>query len=197
MHTTFPISLPDWTSEHIANGQPTFATDEERMRLVIGLARENVVRGTGGPFGAAVFDAGGRLIAPGVNGVLRCNCCVAHAEILAIALAQQSVGRYDLSGGGNDDTTLATSTEPCAMCLGAVVWSGVTRLVCGARDEDARAVGFDEGPKPSDWPQALEQRGIHVVRDVLRNEASDVLRNYAANGGEIYNPSRRRGVGER
>jgi tRNA(Arg) A34 adenosine deaminase TadA len=82
---------------------------------------------------------------------------------------------------------LVSSTEPCVMCLGAVVWSGVRRLVCGARDRDARKVGFDEGPKPDDWIGALEARGITVVRDVGREEAAGVLHHYVARGGVIYN----------
>ena len=73
------------------------------------------------------------------------------------------------------------------MCLGAVSWSGARRLVCGARDEDVRAIGFDEGPKPPDWIRELERRGISVVRDELRDEAAAVLRRYAEEGGIIYN----------
>lgn len=73
------------------------------------------------------------------------------------------------------------------MCLGAIPWSGVSRLVCGARDEDARRIGFDEGDKPSDWIGRLRKRGIEVVRDVSRTEAVSVLEEYARNGGIIYN----------
>jgi tRNA(Arg) A34 adenosine deaminase TadA len=82
---------------------------------------------------------------------------------------------------------LVSSTEPCAMCLGAVVWSGVRRLVCGARERDARAVGFDEGPKPEPWIGALAARGIAVLRDVGREASVRVLEQYAAQGGVIYN----------
>ena len=70
-----------------------------------------------------------------------------------------------------------------------IPWSGVTRLVCGARAADAEAIGFDEGPKPRGWIAALERRGIAVVRDVRRADAVAVLRAYAAAGGAIYNPS--------
>lgn len=76
------------------------------------------------------------------------------------------------------------------MCLGAVMWSGVRRLVCGARGADAEAVGFDEGAKPAAWPEALERRGILVLRDVCREQAAAVLRDYHASGGIIYNPRR-------
>jgi hypothetical protein len=60
-------------------------------------------------------------------------------------------------------------------------------LVCGGRDEDARAIEFDERPKMPDWIPALERRGISVVRDVSRDEAVAVLEAYAGSGGMIYN----------
>ncbi|MEZ5225306.1 MAG: hypothetical protein R2710_01135 [Acidimicrobiales bacterium] len=61
------------------------------------------------------------------------------------------------------------------------------RLVCGARDEDARSVGFDEGHKPSDWVERLVADGIEVVVDVERSAATKVLTDYASQGGSIYN----------
>jgi tRNA(Arg) A34 adenosine deaminase TadA len=183
----FRIELPPWVAEFLGRGPQVFATEEERMRLAIALARENVERQTGGPFGAAVFDEKGRLVAPGVNVVVTSNCSILHAEMVAIALAQRKLARYDIGDEGRSHYTLVASTEPCAMCFGAIPWSGVTRLVCGARDEDARRIGFDEGPKLPDWHQALEMRGIRVTRDVLRNEAAAILDLYAGLGGPIYN----------
>jgi len=163
---------------------------ESRMRFVIELSRANVERRTGGPFGAAVFEAGsGQVVGAGVNLVEASNCSFAHAEILAIATAQQTVGHYDL-GGGTTAYELVTSAEPCAMCLGAIPWSGIRRVVCGARGEDACAIGFDEGAKPTDWVGELRKRGIDVLRDVLRGEAQAVLRQYAQAGGLIYNAKR-------
>jgi tRNA(Arg) A34 adenosine deaminase TadA len=184
------ISLPDWMGEFLQRTPKALASAEDRMRLVVQLARQNVERKTGGPFGAAVFDENGTLVAPGVNIVVRSNCSILHAEIVAIALAQKRLGRYDMSGAGKRCYELIASTEPCTMCLGATVWSGVGRLVCGARDEDARRIGFDEGPKPPDWPRALAERGIEVVRDVLRQENAAVLQEYARQGGLVYNPAR-------
>jgi tRNA(Arg) A34 adenosine deaminase TadA len=77
------------------------------------------------------------------------------------------------------------------MCLGALPWSGVARVVCGARDADARAVGFDEGDKPADWVEALQARGIEVLVDVEREAAAALLRDYVARGGLVYNGTRR------
>jgi tRNA(Arg) A34 adenosine deaminase TadA len=162
------------------------------MELVVTLARLNVEHNTGGPFGAGIFEQqGGRLLAVGVNQVESANCSIAHAEMLAIAGAQHVIECYDLAGREGSAYELVTSTEPCVMCLGAVCWSGVTRVVCGARDEDAREIGFDEGPKPENWVRSLESRGIDVVQDVLREQAKAVLTEYHRRGGLIYNSRRR------
>ena len=116
------------------------------------------------------------------------ECSILHAEMVAIALAQKNLGRFDLGDGGRFEFELFATTEPCAMCFGAIPWSGISRLVCGARKEDAQTIGFDEGPKPENWVQALSDRGIDVVSDVCRQKAATVLKNYASSGGLIYNP---------
>jgi len=179
--------LPQWLRQFAIDRQVRFDTREARMQFVIDLARRNIEHKTGGPFGAAVFEAGsGRLLAPGVNLVEPLNCSIAHAEMVAIAMAQQAIGSYDLGAGGVF-CELVTSTEPCAMCLGAIPWSGVRRVLCGARGEDACAIGFDEGAKPGDWVGALRDRGIEVVRDLCCDEARAVLQHYLTAGGRIYN----------
>jgi tRNA(Arg) A34 adenosine deaminase TadA len=190
MHTEICIRLPDWLKNFVATSPEVFSNIDDRMRFVISLARQNVQHTTGGPFASAVFDHSGRLIAPGINIVVTSNCSVLHAEIVALVLAQKTLGRYDLSDEGRLHYDLIAAAEPCAMCFGAIPWSGVRRLVCGARDEDARAIGFDEGPKLDDWVAELDNRGIAVVRDVLREEAAAVLQEYVAAGGTIYNSGR-------
>jgi tRNA(Arg) A34 adenosine deaminase TadA len=184
------IQLPAWVDAFLSSTDLGFRGDEDRMRFVVDLARRNVEEGTGGPFAAAVFDAEGHLIAPGVNMVVSTACSVLHAEIVALMIAQKVLGRYDISDGGRLRHDLFAAAEPCAMCFGAIPWAGVGRLVCGARDEDARGIGFDEGPKLPAWSRHLRTRGIEVVRDVLRREAVGVLGQYAAAGGIIYNPGR-------
>jgi tRNA(Arg) A34 adenosine deaminase TadA len=182
------LKLPSWVEELLPDPERGYPTEEDRMRFVVELSRLNVERGTGGPFGAAIFEREtGRLLAPGMNLVVPTSCSVAHAEMVAIMIAQQVVGDFDLGSEGKPAYELYASTEPCAMCFGATPWSGVRSLLCGARDEDARAVGFDEGAKLPDWAAALEERGISVKRDVLREDAARVLRDYANSGGEIYN----------
>ncbi len=158
------------------------------MDLVTTLSKLNIEQGTGGPFGAGVFrtDTHG-LVAPGVNLVLSSQSSLAHAEVVAIMMAQQTLGVHDLGANGLLPHELVTSCEPCAMCLGAICWSGVRHLVCGARGSDAEAIGFDEGPKPKNWASALEQRGISVTVDIGRPKATQVLQQYVDQGGEVYN----------
>ena len=134
----------------------------------------------GGPFGAAIFDwETNKLLAPGVNLVLAPGCSFAHVKTVAIMVAHQLGGDFDLGGEGQPPYELVASTEPCSMCFGAVSWFGVRHLVRGARGEDAEAAGFDQGPKPAEWERTLEEPGITVERDVLRNEAAAVLRETA------------------
>ena len=189
--TGFPdvtLRLPDWVGEFVSEGDLTYPTADDRMRFAVELSRLNVRNRTGGPFGAAVFEREtGRLLAPGVNLVVGSGCSVFHAEMVAIMVAQKVLGTFDLGGESLPAYELVASTEPCAMCLGATPWSGVRHLACGARDEDARAVGFDEGAKMAEWAGSLTDRGISVDLSVLREEAVAVLREYAEGGGEIYN----------
>lgn len=126
------LSLPGWIETALPDAKRVYPDIAARMDVVIELSRRNVDARTGGPFGAAIFEMhSGRLVAPGVNRVIPGNCSVAHAETLAIMTAQAILGTYDLGADGLPPMELVSSTEPCAMCLGAVVWSGVRRLVCG------------------------------------------------------------------
>jgi tRNA(Arg) A34 adenosine deaminase TadA len=73
------------------------------------------------------------------------------------------------------------------MCLGATLWSGVRRLVFGATRDDAAKLAFDEGPVFPESYRYLEERGIEIVRGMLRDEAAAVLDRYRARSGVIYN----------
>ncbi len=72
----------------------------------------------------------------------------------------------------------ATSFQP---------WSGVHQIVTGAKDSDARSIGFDEGPKVKDWREALADRKITVISDIKRDKARQVLNEYSEAGRKVYN----------
>jgi tRNA(Arg) A34 adenosine deaminase TadA len=181
------IDLPPWAAAREEDHR-RYATDEERMRLVVEIAAANVAQGTGGPFGAAVFESeSGRLVSLGVNSVVRLQNSVLHAEMVAFMRAQARVGTYSLAAPGKAEHTLYSSCDPCAMCLGAALWAGVRRIVCGATRQDAVALRFDEGPVFPESYDYLVRRGIEVVHGVLREEARATLEAYRAKGGIIYN----------
>jgi tRNA(Arg) A34 adenosine deaminase TadA len=182
------LSLPEWVGPFLQKQDSVFIKPEDKMRLVIELSKLNVEHKTGGPFGAAVFELdSGKLIAAGVNVVIDSNCSLAHAEMMSIGLAQQKLKTFDLGAENMPAYELVSSTEPCAMCLGAIPWSGIRRLICGARGQDACDIGFDEGVKVPDWTDTLKSRGITVMQDVLREQARDILIKYKESGGLIYN----------
>jgi len=190
-HNTVPdaceVRLPHWVSGFVSAWPGSLESVEDRMSLAIELSRQNVDHTEGGPFGAVVYDLdSGRLLGVGVNLVTANNLSCAHAEIVALSMAQQAVGNWNL--GADVRAELVTSCEPCAMCFGAVPWSGVKHLVCGARKEDAEAAGFDEGDKPRDWQKSLNRRGIEVICGVLQDEAAAVFEYYRNKSGVIYNP---------
>jgi len=188
----FSVDLPDWCAD-LAAGLPDAIPDPaERMKLAIELSRLNVEHGSGGPFGAVVANKrDGRLLALGVNRVEPEYCSSAHAEIVALSLAQARLRHWDLAEAQAGPVELASSCEPCAMCLGAIPWSGVAQIVCGASKADAEACGFDEGARDVDWVKTLKQRGIAVETGVQRAAARQVLESYRASGARIYNPGAR------
>ncbi|MBM4362676.1 MAG: nucleoside deaminase [Deltaproteobacteria bacterium] len=183
---TLTLEIPDWVEELVAARADGAADDDGRMSLAVALAGRNAELG-GGPFGAVVFD-GERAVGAGVNLVLASGYSIAHAEIVALLAAQRALG----GGPPPRPLTLFTSAEPCCQCFGAVVWSGISRLVCAATRADVEAIGFDEGPRPDRWQDALRTRGIEVVEGVQRGDAARVLRDYGDRGGTLYGPGARR-----
>ena len=185
---TVSFQLPDWIEIFCRDYRAT--TDiRRRMEFVIAASRRNVETGTGGPFAAAIFEsATGNLVSLGVNLVTTQRLSMLHAEMVATAVAQVKLNTYDLGDPSLPAHELFSSTEPCAMCLGAIPWSGVSRVITAARDEDARDIGFDEGIKPDDWKASLILRGIEVIDNIEAETANKVLLLYQHKNGQIYNP---------
>ena len=172
--------LPDWLAGTPLPVAP--ASDEACMRFAIAVARENVARGSGGPFGAVVrADSTGEIVSVGVNLVPPTGNPVLHAETVAISLAAERLV-------GGEALTLFTSCEPCIMCLGALHWSGIRRIVSAALKADAEAVGFSEGAGTRELRAEMAARGVVFQDGLLREEGSEVLRAYAGSGGGIYGP---------
>lgn len=185
-HPVIHIEYPDWV-DSIVEWDRIYVTDEDRMRLAIAVARVNVERGSGGPFGAAIFDQSGRVVSVGMNSVVRHNNCTLHGEMVAFMMAQQKLRTFTLKSPHLPVHELYTSCEPCAMCLGTTLWSGVQRVVYAATRDDASVLRFEEGPVFPESYKYLEDRGIEIVRNVLRDEGRAVLELYRSKSGKIYN----------
>ncbi len=121
------------------------------------------------PVGALVVNDQGEIIGVGENLREKNNDPTAHAEIVAIKNAAQKIGNWRL-----DDLTMVVTLEPCAMCAGAIVQTRMKRLVFGAFDEKAGAVG-------SIWDVVRDARAltkIEVISGVLEKECAQVLTNF-------------------
>ena len=186
------LELPDWIDAFLAEHPAVISSMETQMRFVLDLTERNIREKTGGPFGAAVFEQeSGKLVSVGVNVVVGQNCSAAHAEMMALMLAQKKIGHYDLGDARFPAHRLVTSGKMCAMCLGNVCWSGIKEVVSSAEPEDVeRIAGFDEGPTPPDYNDQLKLRGINLVPELLREQGKEVLQLYVDLHGHVYNATR-------
>ena len=186
------LELPDWIDAFLAEYPVVISSMETQMRFVLDLTERNIREKTGGPFGAAVFEQdSGKLVSVGVNVVVDQNCSAAHAEMMALMLAQKKIGHYDLGDARFPAHRLVTSGKMCAMCLGNVCWSGIKEVVSSAEPEDVeRITGFDEGPTPPDYNDQLKLRGINLVPELLREQGKEVLQLYVDLHGHVYNATR-------
>lgn len=108
------------------------------IRIAIEEALFGIKSNDGGPFGAVIVR-NGKIIAKAHNEVIKTNDPTAHAEIVAIRRASNSLGRFDLS-----DCEIYSSCEPCPMCFAAIHWAKITKLYYGCTKEDAAKIGFDD-----------------------------------------------------
>jgi tRNA(Arg) A34 adenosine deaminase TadA len=111
--------------------------DRAFLKRAVEIASEAIKKG-GGPFGA-VITKDDKIIAEGRNSVVLFHDPTAHAEIIAIREASAIMKTHDLSG-----CVIYTSCEPCPMCLGAVYWSGIRKVVYSSTRLDAATAGFND-----------------------------------------------------
>jgi tRNA(Arg) A34 adenosine deaminase TadA len=191
MHTSqINLTVPDWLDEEQKRLPSHFPTLDDRMAAVIRFSRLNIERNSGGPFAAGVFEReSGKLVVIGVNRVVANGCSSAHAEVMALSMAQRMLGVHDLGAPGLPDHQLVVNWRPCAMCYGAVIWSGVRSLVvAGDGPELEQLTGFDEGPMRDDWAEQLTRRGIEVVNHVMSEEACEVFKAFRDMRCIVYKP---------
>jgi tRNA(Arg) A34 adenosine deaminase TadA len=152
--------------------------DKAFMARAIQLSIENVRSGRGGPFGTVIVKDGNAL-AESANQVTATNDPTAHAEILAIRLACQKLGFFELRG-----CDLYTSCEPCPMCLGAIYWARLNKVYFGNFANDAAKVGFDDSAIYTEISQPHAEREIPMIQ-MMREEALAAFRAWEENPGKI------------
>jgi len=138
------------------------------MRLALVQARASAEAGEI-PIGAVVLDAAGAIIAQSGNAREATGDPTAHAEVLALRLAGERLGRWRL-----EDCTLVVTLEPCPMCAGAVVMARIGRLVFGAWNDEYGAAG-------SRWDLVRDRRLNHrseVSGGVLADECGAIVREF-------------------
>ena len=139
---------------------------EEAMAKAIELARAAASASGDVPVGAIILNSAGEVIATGANQRELSNNPIAHAEVIAIQKAASAIGDWRLDG-----CTLVVTLEPCAMCAGAIAQARIPRLVFGAWDEKAGAVG-------SQWDLLRDPRQLHkpeVIAGVMAEECAALL----------------------
>lgn len=148
--------------------------------------KEHIAQGAG-PFLAAIYDEKGTLIAKAANSVVNKTCSHNHAEMNAIKLAEEKLNTFDLAPY---HLSLYVTAEPCLMCLGGIMWSGLQTVYFGVPSKRVEEItGFDEGFKP-DWMHEFKKRGITVYGNIEPKAGEEVLAAYIQAGKQVYKPSR-------
>ncbi len=147
---------------------------------------EYIAQGSG-PFLAAVINEDGEIISKTANSVVSEGCSHNHAEMNAIKMAQKNLGTYDLS---KYNLSLYVTSEPCMMCIGGIMWSGIKAVYYGVPSKRVEEItGFDEGFKPN-WFEEFKNRGITVYGNIEIEAGEKVLYDYVNTGKTVYQPER-------
>ena len=156
---------------------------EEFMRVAIKEAEENLKSKDGGPFGACVVKDG-KIVGRGRNKVLKSHDPTSHAEVNAIRDAAKNLGTHDLSG-----CEIYTSSYPCPMCLGAIIWANINKVYYANTKEDAENIGFRDDfiyQYISLLAKHKENKEIIEFVPLLRDEAIKTFKEYDKKNMEIY-----------
>jgi tRNA(Arg) A34 adenosine deaminase TadA len=147
------------------------------LRRAVELAAESIDKG-GGPFGA-VITKDGNIIAEGANMVVLSNDPTAHAEVSVIRKASVKLNTFNLS-----DCTLYTSCEPCPMCLGAIYWAGIKRVIYSSDRNRAAKAGFNDRFIYDEMTLEPGARKIEFIR-MADEKSEEVFRKWEQSGNKI------------
>ena len=181
-------SVKDLAKMGIVANSPISKTELENANKVMQNVHNKTaegVRNGKGPFYAEIYDANGNLVISSSNSVVEDNCCLHHAEINTIKKAHEKFKEYSLAP---ENLTIYINAEPCIMCAGAIMWSGIKTVYFGVPSSEVeRITGFDEGYKPN-WIKEFKKRGITVYGNIEQQAGEKVLEDYVNSGKKIYKP---------
>jgi guanine deaminase len=176
---TFPSLIRQRINEFAMTSQAHEGGDSSAqwMDEAVSLGRIGLAK-NGGPFGAVVISAG-KIIGRGFNQVTPLLDPTAHAEVLAIREACQSLGRFDLRG-----CTLYTSCEPCPMCLAAIYWARLDKVYYACTRHDAAAIGFDDNFIYEQLPLEIADRSL-PMEQISQVKSLELFREWAAKPDKV------------
>ena len=181
-------SVKDLAKMGIVANSPISKTELENANKVMQNVHNKTaegVRNGKGPFYAEIYDANWNLVVSSSNSVVEDNCCLHHAEINTIKKAHEKFKEYSLAP---ENLTIYVNAEPCIMCAGAIMWSGIKTVYFGVPSSEVeRITGFDEGYKPN-WIKEFKKRGITVYGNIEQQAGEKVLEDYVNSGRKIYKP---------
>lgn len=144
---------------------------QEYFEYAIKEANYGVINNEGGPFGAVVVNKNGKIIGVGHNKVLKNNDPTAHAEVMAIRDACKTLNTYDLT-----DCKIYSTSEPCPMCLSAIIWSNIKEIYYGTNRREVSKIGFRDDLIYN----ILEgkQKDILTIKKITNQDCQNLLNNY-------------------
>lgn len=183
------MEILDKKTKIISNEQIDVVKVERACEIISGLQKDIKLFSSkgAGPFVAAIYDDKGNELVKTCNSVVEENCSHNHAEVNAIREIEKRLGTYDLS---SYNLSLYITAEPCMMCIGAIMWSGIKNVYYGVPSKTVEKItGFDEGFKP-DWIEEFRKRGITVYGNIVPELGEEALKDYVENGHKVYKPKR-------
>lgn len=144
---------------------------QEYFEYAIQEANYGVINNEGGPFGAVVVNKNGKIIGVGHNKVLKNNDPTAHAEVMAIRDACKTLNTYDLT-----DCKIYSTSEPCPMCLSAIIWANIKEIYYGTDRREVSKIGFRDDLIYN----ILEgkQKDILTIKKITNQDCQNLLNNY-------------------
>lgn len=181
-------SVKELAKMGIVANSPISKTELESAKTImlnVQAKTANGIKNGKGPFYAEIYDKNGNLVVSSSNSVVEDKCCLYHAEVNTIRKAHEKFKEYSLAP---EDLTIYVNAEPCIMCAGAIMWSGIRTVYFGVPSRKVEKItGFDEGYKPN-WIKEFKKRGITVYGNIAPEEGEKVLEEYVRSGKEIYKP---------